>query len=309
LHRIVFEGVRQRAVATGLWYQRGVRRAEIVSGIVVSFMLVACGYQEAGNQNPTTVSGIAPTTSTRSTLTMSPWPAVTSPASLPIAPSSTEPPPRTDVWFTDFSEHPVGSVPQDWTSRWAPSIAVIVEESGRHLLQWVTVNDARSALAWEGGAPPDAADVEALSLWRHGEDDKTDARLVLRGAGSEQMETGYVFGVSEIGYTGVMKAGVVRFRNGAYSNSRLGTVADFPDPGNDWTWTRARIKGNRQYLKVWAYREPEPRVWTALGFNAALDEPGFTGLFSGDNRSSLFAWFGVAVDGQSVPTPTDVVVP
>ena len=61
----------------------------------------------------------------------------------------------------------------------------------------------------------------------------------------------------------------------------------------------------RSFLEAWV----EPAGWDALGTNTALKDPGFVGLFSGDNRSSLFARVGAAVDGAPVPVPSNVVLP
>jgi hypothetical protein len=62
-------------------------------------------------------------------------------------------------------------------------------------------------------------------------------------------------------------------------------------------------------VKVWLFGEDEPAEWTAVGSSKSISTPGFVGLYSHDNRQSLFAWFGAAFDGASVPTPSDPLAP
>src|SRR5690606_26304114 len=101
---------------------------------------------------------------------------------------------RAATLSTDFSEHPAGAPPADWTSRWAPAWYV-VEDNPSRLVQ-APNQPARTLITWDAVGDLTGQDVEIATVVQVPADNAAPANgarflLHLNATGAEGSETSY----------------------------------------------------------------------------------------------------------------------
>lgn len=186
---------------------------------------------------------------------------------------------------TTVTSAPSGVSWQVAASAWAADGRVLraaATTTGRHILRVDGLNAA-------------AADQEALTLLRMGDDDGRGPGLALRHSMNGSLETAYVAYFRPVGNT----VEINRFLNGAWS---FVASAPFPnDPGVGY-WMRFRAEGTTLRVRVWAHGAPEPATWLITATDTGIAS-GAVGQYVYEPNVVEFDLFSAVTGPRTAPAP------
>lgn len=221
--------------------------------------------------------------------------------------------------FTDFSEHSMGSSPEDWSERWVvggQELEVIDRADatgGRALEHRILVPDRR---AWSWDVPSGSSTVDIVTRMRA---DRPGARfgLIGRGAGEGTIRD------QQDGFTVELESGDPDMRSRGYDRRRsrtperphgTGHGADESSVGwrpDTWYWMRLNLQdgagGVDLRAKVWSgAAEDEPADWQHVADGVDPNDVGADGWMgiTGQHIEGVrhFDVFGVGTNGDTAPT-------
>ncbi|MFC6755680.1 MULTISPECIES: glycosyl hydrolase family 28-related protein [Haloarcula] len=219
-------------------------------------------------------------------------------SSEPDEEEETEPTDETGTYRTNFSTYETGTVPEDWTPEHASGEddwAVVDEQSpaGSSVLQFDSETSARHALSYD--AVGTASDVELLGLFRVSDLSQSPTaggRLFLRGSGSSDDESGYLFNVRDSQF-GVWK----------YDGGSSDQLVEWGDPSDgQWYFARFRAVGDRLRARIWPADADEPSDWDADVTDTSLTS-GWVGVGSYSEFADDWGYLSAGVGGESAPMP------
>jgi hypothetical protein len=215
-----------------------------------------------------------------------------------------------DVWITKFKEYTVGAQPNDWTKRhvttgWTATVETAAGSLSGQALRYIHTAQQRSFLSWD--TIPAAADAEILVRFRSlaaPNGNENMIKLACRGSGAAGAETG----MSALGtrmttttlYQGQLQKAV------AGTLTTLSSVAG-PSPNwavNSWFWFRFRAIGTSFWTRLWHAEAAEPATWDISMTDSSVAAAGWTGLAGFHVMQTEVDFYGVALNGKTVPLIT-----
>lgn len=194
---------------------------------------------------------------------------------------------------------PLDALPPGTTVTSAPSgvdwrVAASTWAADGRVLRATATTTARHILRVDG-LNPAAADQEALTLLRMGDDDNRGPGLALRHSMSGSLETAYVAYFRPAGNT----VEINRFLNGAWS---FVASASFPnDPGTGY-WMRFRAEGSTLRVRVWAQGTTEPATWLITATDTGIAS-GAVGQYVYEPNTVEFDSFSAVTGPRTAPAP------
>lgn len=205
-------------------------------------------------------------------------------------------------YFTDFSEYTTGSLPSDWTRRWASDgtdwiVREITGSSGGKVLRAEGDGTSRRRMVSWNDIDSASATVEMFSQISLSAA-SSDGFLAARGSGAAAAETGYRLGHNTTTYG----SEISRYSAGTFG--RIG-YAQYTPATSTWYKFRAQMNGTALKLKQWIATAPEPAAWNAEYTDSTITAAGWIGLaayISTSAGGTMFDDFGVGVGGTAAPT-------
>jgi hypothetical protein len=206
---------------------------------------------------------------------------------------------------TDFADETVGQEPSTCTRRWHTLSAFTVEElegtiSGKVLQLGDPTGNNLQFLSWD--VPGQFANADFLyhhrantaptDAFRHG--------AVVRGAGDETSETGYIINWT----TSAQRCSLMRYLNA--SGTTLTNVYPFLFTDADWIWSRLNIFNQTIRVKSWLGAfEDQPAEWDDERVNTSVITRGYVGAFHYYSGTDQYDYFSVAIGGLTALGPAE----
>ncbi len=217
---------------------------------------------------------------------------------------TTEPgPDRT--WFTEY-DHKAGALPSDFTLRWDSTSGewIVSEHRGSICMQDKTGTTLDRACSWDvpGGGSDPTGDIELLYLVNHGSSfvSSRGTGTVVRGSGSAGSEKGYV-----LQHDGIAEGLELLRYKGDGTNASLASAAGHQEE-DAYFWWRFQVSDEagdvRLKARAWAWDSAEPGSWGIDFLDSSADKittDGWVGFIC-SNDDSMYAFFGVALDGAAL---------
>lgn len=209
-----------------------------------------------------------------------------------------------DQYFTDFSEYTTGSLPSDWTRRWASDgtdwivRADAGSSGGKSLFVEGDGASHRRMLSWN---ILDSASATVEMYWTFSlESTSNDCFGAARGSGSASSEQAYRIGYNQAsrGYE------LAKYVSGSYTRISYGALSLST---GTWYKSRALVSGNNLKLRTWLATDSEPGTWNLEATDTSITTAGWIGLAafystSGESNGARFGEYGVGLNGQPAPT-------
>lgn len=200
-------------------------------------------------------------------------------------------------FFTDFTRDTLDTQPRGWTEHWTPATWAVREvpdaTGGVALRCYADSAGVRRGLSWDLPGGP-VTDVELVYRWRM---NNTNGPLhcILRGSGTESLETGYRGPVRN-----TTRAAIGMLHEG------VSTVAFTDAPGGyaagTWQTSRFQVIGDQLKVRTWADGTPEPATWQIEVTDTTITAPGWVGFSHAFATTAEIDWVGVGVGGETAPT-------
>ena len=213
----------------------------------------------------------------------------------------------TNQFSTNFSGYTTGSIPSDWTARWATAnVTYTVQEVsgtlGGKVLRLAQTADARRLISWD--AVGTAATVEVLSKTRNITGGTVGTYTRIRGSGAAGAENSHDASHDyNDGGTFPNRVRLSRYLDGSFSVLERASL----DLGNDvgaWLWARIQIDdGDVIRIRVWLDGTGEPGSWQITStITTGIPATGWVGVgtFSNNHECDYFA---VGLNGETAPSP------
>lgn len=207
----------------------------------------------------------------------------------------------TNQFFTDFSEYTTGSLPSDWSRRWASDgtdwiVRDDATATGGKVLRAEGDGVSRRRMASWDALGTSYADMELYEVFSLSATNR-DGTVAGRCSGTGGSETGYRVGYNLTTYGNE----IARYSSGSFS--RISYSAYTPSV-DTWYKSRVLISGSNLKIRTWLATDSEPSTWNVETTNSNITAAGWIGLFfftSTSGGGTKFDVFSVGVNGASAP--------
>jgi hypothetical protein len=200
--------------------------------------------------------------------------------------------------YINFSEYTAGVQPSDWTERWVTSgvdftVETSIGDLGGKVLQGDVSVDGRHFLSYD--SLDGTNDIEVLTKSKSDSQDinSTFNRIVVRGAGGDGTEDGYI---CQLRYD-TSQLEIRKVVNGTFSY--IGASA-FLWSTDTYYWIRFSVIGTALKAKIWADGDSEPGTWDIDETDSDLSS-GWVGVGSQTTGIVDFDWFSWDTQGGTAP--------
>lgn len=211
------------------------------------------------------------------------------------------------LYMTDFSEYKTGQQPGDWSFEYNSSTSFNAETVSGSIsgtaVRW-TKASGRQGIRWTR-VPLADHNVEILLRFRRivlGSNTNNIVGPYWQGAGSSGTETGMRVNIGVGNPTTTLTIQADRYFSGSVTTAGLANIIGGSN-ANEWIWARIKQSGQVISTAYWKQGDPEAALSTFVSNASYIIGTGWVGLQSVTAPTTEIDFFGVGLNGRTVPLP------